>query len=78
MYHLLTFQNSLDSEDDFRSRENVQRECSAVLFHELILYGKIYVIMAKKCVITSMQYFTKKISGRKGKQLADIFSSSEY
>ena len=34
--------------------------------------------MATKHVISSMQSFTKNISGRKGKYSAEIFPSSEY
>ena len=37
-----------------------------------------YFTAATKRVISSMQSFTKKISGRKGKDSAEIFPSSEY
>ena len=37
-----------------------------------------YFTAATKRVISSMQSFTKKISGRKGKDSAEMFPSSEY
>ena len=37
-----------------------------------------YLTAATKRVISSIQSFTKKISGRKGKDSAEIFPSSEY
>ena len=37
-----------------------------------------YFIAATKRVISSMQSFPKKISGRKGKDSAEISLSSEY
>ena len=37
-----------------------------------------YFTAATKRVISSMQSFTKTISGRKGKDSAEIFPSSEY
>ena len=37
-----------------------------------------YFTAARKRVISSMQSFTKKISGRKGKDFVEIFPSSEH
>lgn len=51
----------------FLTWQNVQRACCAVVFVEFISYGKFTA--ATKRVFSSMQYFTKKISGKKRERI---------
>ena len=57
-----------------------QRACSAVMFDKSISLGKLFYRGNKTCNFFNAIFHKKKkkISGRKGKDSAEIFPSSEY